>query len=313
MSKSKYWCATINNPDEDECEHILDCARWGPGKSLTYLIAASERGESGTPHLQCYLEFSKRVSLLFLRQFVNERGHYEQRGGSSEQADVYCRKEDADPFVFGVISVSRQGRRSDLAALQEVLDAGATIMEVATQHFSVWARNHNAIRIYRSLRSEPRDFPTTVFVLWGGTGTGKSRYCHWRAGSDLWTCSSATLQWFDGYDGQSHVLFDEFTGSGVDFKRLLQLADRYPCDVAVKGTFVNWRPRFMWLISNDDPATWWDHTVPAPSSDALAAWDRRVGGRVHRFERVLEFHGSGGGPMERLSRIDEVFDNIGEQ
>lgn len=46
-------------------------------------------------------------------------------------------------------------------------------------------------------------------------------------------------KWWDGYDEQQIVLFDDFRPTHYDFAALLQVFDRYPMTVEVKGDTVN--------------------------------------------------------------------------
>lgn len=79
---------------------------------------------------------------------------------------------------------------------------------------------------------------------WGDTGTGKSKKAYEGLDSDqvLFIAKSGQQLWFDGYRGQRRVVFDDFRKDWCTFHYLLQLLDRYPIDVPVKGGFVPWRP-----------------------------------------------------------------------
>lgn len=125
-------------------------------------------------------------------------------------------------------------------------------------------RHHRGIeRLLAVLNDEPRDFVTEVKVYIGPTGTGKSRKAH---DEDKITWTHHGDRWFDGYENQESVLFDDFEGikSGVPFRKLLQLTDRYPLKVPVKGGFVNWRPRLIIFTTNVEPDAWYPEEDIAP-------------------------------------------------
>lgn len=84
---SMYWCFTLNNWTQQELETLETTF-----KSLTSkFIIGKEVGDEGTPHLQGYVEFNKKVRPL--ETIKNERIHWEKRKGNSEQAINYCMKD----------------------------------------------------------------------------------------------------------------------------------------------------------------------------------------------------------------------------
>lgn len=97
----------------------------------------------------------------------------------------------------------------------------------------------------------------------GPPGSGKSR----SAWNDFKvTYSHAGDRWFDGYDADERVLFDDFDGwkSGISYRKLLQLTDRYPMRVPVKGGFVQWIPKMIIFTTNVHPERWYPDEDYAP-------------------------------------------------
>ena len=248
MSRSRNYVFTINNWTEEDETRIEQVAS---GEQCRYLVYGRETGDNGTPHLQGYVEWSSGVSIAASRARFGGRGHFEARMGTAAQAADYCKK-DGDVVEFGTIS--QAGRRSDLAALRQDLESGDSLRLVSQNHFSNFVRYQRGILAYRSLHSEKRDFATEVKVYWGVAGTGKSRRAYAEA-DDPWVWGGDG--WFDGYDGDEHVVMDDFRGSCMKPSMFLKITDRYPCRVPIKGAFVNWRPRTIWITSNVDPREWW--------------------------------------------------------
>lgn len=109
---------------------------------------------------------------------------------------------------------------------------------------------------YERLRAGRRQWRTQVVWLWGSTGSGKSRRA-WDEANNLCQGSVASvadssLKWFEPYAGHKGAIFDDFDGS-APLPLLLRLFDRYPMDVAIKGEFVSWVPRIVWVTSNYHP------------------------------------------------------------
>lgn len=270
MSRSKYWVFTINNyNDLDESTIHKSCE----GSDISYLIYGKEIGESGTPHLQGYVEFHARVRMRRCKDLISNRGHFEVRRGSGTQAREYCLK-DGQTWEFGDFVDVRQGQRTDLEELRRALSERVPMVQIADDHFGSYLRFQRGIQAYRNLLSDKRLWESEVFVYWGTTGTGKTRAVYELA-PDCWSypCSG----WFDGYDGQDDVLFDDFSGSEFKLNYLLKLLDRYPMMVPVKGGFVNWKPRRIFITSNLDPRTWYSG-AHMEHQDALM---RRLGTIVH--------------------------------
>lgn len=92
MNQSKYWVFTLNNWTEEQSEIIESTFEQGGYK----YIWGEEVGESGTPHLQGYLEHEKRFrpsQLKFGDGLKWNQIHWEKRRGTRKQAIEYCQKD----------------------------------------------------------------------------------------------------------------------------------------------------------------------------------------------------------------------------
>lgn len=247
--QSKYWCFTVNNYTDDE---LTDLTLLGETTDVDYLVIGKEVGDGGTPHLQCYVEVPTRCRLSGIRRLVSSRAHFEPRKGTALQAAEYCKK-DGTFVEFGGLSQPQRGRRTDLEEIKEMLDSGSSMLSVAEQHFSQFLQYRRGFEAYASLRRPPAlRADLKVYVLWGDTGVGKSRIVH-HLFPEIGHVHDSSLQWFDGYNGQSRVLLDDFRGDGVKPHFLLKVLDIYPLQVPVKGSFVAWNPERIYITSNEEP------------------------------------------------------------
>lgn len=254
MSRSRFWCYTLNNYTEDDFLHLFQLQERG---TLTYLVAGKEVGQNGTRHIQAYFELPTRKRLTQVTNLLGQRGHLESRRGTAAQARDYCTK-DGDYREAGLISDTNQGERTDLQQLKSALDRGESILSISENYFGQYLRYHKTILSYRLLHSTKRNWKTEVKVFWGVTGTGKTRTVHETVQNDgetLYVHPGGS--WFDGFDGQHNVLFDDYSGSCFPLPYLLKLLDRYPMSVPVKGGFTNWNPKRIYITSNIDPANWY--------------------------------------------------------
>lgn len=253
--RSKRWCFTINNPTEED---LLGLISIGEDQELcSYLIFAEEKGESGTRHYQGYVEFVERVRFNTAKGHISERCHLEVARGTPEENIKYCSKE-GQPAIYGTPAYrGSQGKRSDLLEVQQKIREGATEREIADNYFTKWVIYRRSFETYRSLLAQPRTYKSYTTVYFGRTGVGKTRRVHEQENpADLYTLVDTTGKWFDGYTGQTAVLIDDFA-SGIEFRFLLRLLDRYPMQVPVKGGFTNWIPARIYITSNLSPTDWY--------------------------------------------------------
>jgi hypothetical protein len=221
-------------------------------------VYQDEIGESGTHHIQGYVEFKapKRFSTL-KRSIAFGRAHLERRGGTAQQASDYCKKKETrkpgtEPYEVG--EISRQGKRNDLSKVKELLDSGASQQKVADEYFGPWVRYRKSFQAYSNMVA-PKIRDIEVIVLFGAPGTGKSHWA-WHNYPDLWVKPPGP--WFDTYQGQETILIDEMAGDYIDYRTLLRLTDKYPLLVPVKGDFVYMRHTRVIICSNFHPNRWYD-------------------------------------------------------
>lgn len=144
----------------------------------------------------------------------------------------------------------------------EFLNEGHNLSDLAKSDIgsaAVVVKFYKGLTVYRGLVREPRVLPPKVYWLYGKTGTGKTRTAmamgdrYGDRANDIWI-SSGPLRWFDGYDGQSVVIFDDFRAKHVSsFAFLLRLLDRYPTRVEFKGGFTDWAPKIIIITSSYSP------------------------------------------------------------
>lgn len=87
MTQQMYnWCFTLNNYTDEEIVAIKAI-------DYKYLVFGYEVGENGTPHLQGYIELTKRLRFGGVKKLFPPRVHLEARRGTAEEAADYCKKD----------------------------------------------------------------------------------------------------------------------------------------------------------------------------------------------------------------------------
>jgi len=244
------FCFTLNNYDSDSLVALKSSDK------LSYLIVGKEVGESGTPHLQGYCELKGQLIFKNVKKLL-PTAHIEKRFGSAEQASKYCKK-DGEFEEIG--EISQQGARTDIYSATRAIAEGVPMRQVAMDNPVTYVKYYRGLDAFRRVCCEkPRNKPPKVVVLYGPTGTGKSKRAREFA-VDPWIWTPLKGNWFDGYYGQDTVIFEEYRGQ-FPLSHLLVLLDRYSVDVQVKGGSSHFSPSTIVLTSPLHPRDWYPDTT----------------------------------------------------
>lgn len=138
------YCFTLNNYSPQEEQHIADTAT--NNADIRYLVFGRETGASGTPHLQGFVVFTTRKTVIGVKSILGARLHLEVTRAVSSQAADYCKK-DGDFSEFGTIPADNRGRRTDWDDYREwVIGMGRvpSTLEIAREFPSLYARYSGA-------------------------------------------------------------------------------------------------------------------------------------------------------------------------
>ncbi len=293
VAPRRHWCFTLNNPTEYYATSVIFSEQVvaACGHRFRYLVFQEETGESGTPHYQGYLELNGTTRLTWLKKNVSAEAHWEHRKGTREQARDYCMKDEGrtnGPWVEGDFNKGGQGKRNDLTGVINLAKTGASAEDIAQSFPILWIKFNKGIRSYMDIIAPARTEPPTIILCYGPTGTGKTKWAY-----DTHTklfrkpCGN---KWFDGYSGGNVILLDDFFGaaSKMSLPYLLQLLDRYPIRVEVKGGSCMVLATTIVITSNYHPRKWYTWDDREESYRALAR-------RIHTIYYFAEF---GTPPME---------------
>lgn len=250
---------TLNNYTQDELTSVKEYP-------CLWLVVALENAKSGTPHLQGACVIGKQIAFSTLKKYPGfMRAHVETMKGKPSDSLAYCSKEDGNPFVKG--SMPNPGKRNDIACVVAKLRAGKSLPALIKEDedegtMSCLVRYCKGFQYISSVLTPPRSSPPIVIWIHGTTGTNKTR-CAVQLGADLggvdglWL-SSGSLRWFDGYYGQQVAVFDDLRTKHARFWELLRLLDRYPHRVEIKGSSVQWSPRYIIITAPKSPSEMWN-------------------------------------------------------
>ncbi len=279
---SRSWCYTLNNWTEEEYEAIKAIA-------CTYHVVGKEVGLNETPHLQGCVTLQTPVRFNAFRRLV-PRAHVEIV--RNVQASRTYAKKEGNFWESG--ECPGQGSRSDLkeaiATLKEERDLGV----LATRHSSVYVKYHGGFgSLLRELPAKTRD-ACKVYWFFGPTGTGKTHAAvHSTAQEADVYITNGTLKWFDGFNTQGTVVFDDFRAKDTTFNWLLRLLDKYEIRVEVKGGTRAFHPRRIFVTTTQSPADTFAHEEGENVNQLL----RRIW-KIGEFSTVTS---SDGGKLSRIA------------
>lgn len=302
---SRNYCFTINMQDNshiwsvvpaaclDENNNILeiksqeDVHNYLSCSLIKYIIYQREVAPTtGRHHYQGYVEFKKNLTLKQAKALLNDDTvHLEKRKGTQQQAIDYVSKLSTavseTQFIWG--TPAKQGARSDVkktkTSIVSTIDSSTNVRDFAIANPELYVRMHQGIDKLVYHHKKPRDFKTEVHIYWGVSGGGKTRKVFDDAkASNQTVYKKPNGHWWDGYEGQDVVLIDDYDSECVlPFREFLQLNDRYPHQVPIKGAFRQFTSKKIVYTSNQDPIFWY----PNLSTESLKALKRRITSVLH--------------------------------
>lgn len=178
-----------------------------------------------------------------------------------------------------------------------MVDEGKPLVDIWDAHYGSMIRYHRSVKEYKRIKTPKRDWIPRIIIFYGASGTGKSRAAREFFPNAYW---KPLNKWWDDYDSQEDVVWDEFSGQ-YPFRELLRVLDSTPLIVETKGGSCQFVGRRIIFTTNEQPSEWYDainikvdwHTSPL----------RR---RIMEFGRIFEF------PAGRNVMSEELFNEIRE-
>jgi len=265
MSKpQRDWCLTLNNPD----------AWMGPEewKGLKYAVWQLEMGENThTVHYQMFLSFRDPVRRAYIMSLdgLERASKVKPRIATKEQCFAYHTKLDTrleGPWFWPDEAKVRKwissgpGARTDLEALAEMVKSGFTDSDIAHEapvHILKHQKGIDHLRLahFGSTQRMVDRIDSVCYI--GPKGCGKSHRLRTECppGPEWYWASPG--KWWDGYQGQPGIVFDEIRDNWYPYSYFLKLVDGGPFMVEKKGGQVQmmaWRFRFS---TNVKPRNWY--------------------------------------------------------
>lgn len=309
MTRARAYCFTYNLPDDEPWNYDA----WAdaghidaqPGADTRWTDMWDQLGihtykaeyicmqpeiapTTGKRHYQGYVYFKDAKSFNVARQYLRDFGfkgcHIEAAKGSPEKNINYCSKTETRMVngafrEFGVRP--SQGRRTDLETIADAIEKGESILDIACSNPGTYIKFHSGIKALNAImKCKPRDpcVAPTVYWWFGPTGVGKSRKA-FESFPEAYVKMNST--WWDGYEGQTTVIIDDYRPSLCTFQELLRVLDRYPMRIQMKGSSCELSATHFVISTTQRPEVLWH----GRTEEALNQLLRRI---THIVEFKLE-------------------------
>lgn len=269
------WCFTAFKIEDFNPQNFVDYGHF------LYLGYQKEKcPDTGRLHLQGFAQFSRSVRGSKVQELANDETLHIEPARDAKAARSYCilpsyKGKDKividGPYEFGEFKERKPGERTDLSDFTAAIDEGLPDWKLKEMFPNQMFKYQHMVSRYRTIQEPKVRDPPKVIVITGETGIGKTRTVYdSHSPGDIFKMEPNYL-WFDGYTGQKIVLFDEYE---CQFKLtfLLQILDRYPVRVPIKGGFVDWVPEIIYITANISFTDWY---LRSPQSQ-VSALRRRV-------------------------------------
>lgn len=265
---------TLNNYTDNDLDHLRDefaaDARIAAGTPhIKYLCFGKEVSTGGTPHLQGFVQFKRVKPFDFVKKVISPRAHLEVAHAGPYIAAGYCKKGkqsheeweefkmdgpnyglEADVTEYGEAPVSDEQRGQDEKTRFETAYALAKEGDLEEIDKDILVRYYSTLK---KIKTEHQVLPEQMDVLdfhWytGPSGTGKSRKANLE---NPGAYRKNVNKWWDGYDGQSCVIIEEWSPHHHVLANHLKVwLDHYPFSAETKGGHVCIRPPRVIITSN---------------------------------------------------------------
>lgn len=244
MSRRDY-CFTDFSDGEDKFD-------WD---KIKYIIYGNEIcPETGKKHKQGFVVFTTTCRIPGASKRLGLKGvHLEARRGTRQQARDYCAK-DGDYFEWGEFDPMTKEQLFGMAPCYLIKN----YPEFYQRYWKVIEKSQPKGDKWRKI---------TVTWLWGKAGCGKTRKV--MEMDDVYKLDFP-YKWFDGYEGESILLIDDYEDQAIHNGFLKNILDGYILKLEVKcsHTYALWTKIF--ITSNNDPKK-------------MSQWSEALERRVHHI------------------------------
>jgi len=223
FEKGRKFCSTLHNytPEQEAAIHS-----W---KAISFAVYGREIcPDTGTPHLQIYLEFKSPTTIAVWHNLVKVKANTTVPVGDAEANIKYCTK-DGDFDTWGIPpNTKKPGKRNDFVRMRSAVASGKSLEEicdVCTSYQSL--RSAEILMKYKEV-PRPKNCVTVISVQGIDEAYSKS------SADEIYV--PITLDNWDGYDGHLEVYIDLACDMDMRmYQKYRKYLGQFPFRVNTKG------------------------------------------------------------------------------
>lgn len=268
-----FFCRVDDNPNICKIDfESINTTKTGVGYCL---LCFHETGKNKRPHYHFYIETKQTQRKTFIYKFLKipKTGvsNSIEKAWDKEACIKYIKnKEKTDQWEeFG--KKNKQGERTDLQEFYEDIKTTPSLYKLTKKQGVNMIKYPKGTMLLRNIiqshqAKKIKERPVESFIFWGSTGKGKTTDAlveflevHKLKSTDYYLVPKPTQKnqlWFDGYDGESVIVLDEFDETWFDIDHLKHITDKWIHQYPIKGSFIQGLWDYVVFTSNYDPATW---------------------------------------------------------
>lgn len=317
---TKSWFCVFNNPEshgyegspEEICTRLRD--EWCSGSDTrsggwTYCISAD-----GLHHVHMVLEDTTSMRFSQVKQSYAKGMHFEPTKGTKKEAKEYIEKkgkyaEKGEQVLFTLFHgeiQGRQGKRTDLSRIYDLVSEGFSISEILSAD-PAFFRYKSLIRemIFAKMdKDTPIVRPVSVFWHTGETGSGKSfsrvQLAQEVGEDNIYFLTTFGSGAFDNYAGQKYLWIEDYRGE-FSYSMFLRLLDVYKCEVPARYSNVKALWNEVHITSVLTPLGCYPDK--ANSSDTIKQLLRRITAVIYHYKSDLGYYQMKYSPYETYNNM----------
>lgn len=249
-------------------------------EKVEYMIVGEEIcPKTKNKHHQGYVVFNNQRSFESVKKKL--KGFHIEASKKCALANIrYCEKDGNLIYEIGQ-RPKGQGARTDIKDIFDEIKNGASNRDIAENYPNKWVFHGKAFKEYRNMIEDKREWKTKVYYIYGKSGSGKTKYAIEKGATTISFLPSGRSYFIENYNGEDNVLIDDIDETTFcGYRQLfLQLTDRYPMSINIKGSSRNWKPKKIFLTSNYPPC----HVFPGENEEEE---DPAVMRRIHKIIKM---------------------------
>lgn len=146
MSTLQRWCFTLNNYTKEEEDHIKAVIT---EDTVKFAVIGRETGDSGTPHLQGYVNMTKVKRHTGMRKLLGKRAYITGAKGNDVENDTYCSKgADIMLRIGEPVTVGQNKVPFRMAVMAEMYEDNPDISfkEMGKEWYTCWGLHNRKIK-----------------------------------------------------------------------------------------------------------------------------------------------------------------------